>query len=665
MQSTRAGKSASRPPLAAMEYPRYLDVLGNVPTDEGLLRRIAVTTRCTDAQAIPKRPDAGSTRFARPWPVQVMHNGVLVARDGYCGPWMTRIIERLEGHHEPQEERVFHEILASLPDATLMLELGAYWAYYSLWFLERFPQGRTILVEPDPNFLSIGQYNFALNGRVGHFIQAAVADQPHAATAFACGSDGVAREVPRVSVDSLVEQFDWDRIDVLLADIQGAELAMLEGAQDTLRRRRLSTLVLSTHDRVVSGDFLTHDTCLAWIKEHGGRIIAEHSVEESFSGDGLIAAAFDDRCPITVAVSRNRAVDSLFGSPAVRLAALERRVAEAGDAPRLAAQVAVATASHARRLRLAATRPRTVWRRLSRPRRLWRRLPEWIVEAAARRRLDRLRRSRRTRIVLGKYAQFEVLADDRTITPALLHDLHWEYPLLEQVVRTVAGITGSPLSAATLVDIGANVGLIGLQAVASGLVARCIACEPDPVNFALLAANVRLNGLDDRFELHAVALGERRGSCRFELSSENCGDHRVRHERPTAGVDRYGESARQVITVPMRTLDDTIGRSRPAFRNHIGLCWMDTQGFEAAVVRGGLRTLSAAAWPSVLEFWPYGMLRAGVTAADISALLARIWTRFSVLQSGRAPTWQPVSQTTDLWQSLGDTGDFTNILLVR
>ena len=332
-----------------MQYPGYLDVLGSLPLEEGGLRRISITTRCNDCRDIPKQPGAGSVRDTSPWPVQVMHNGVLVARDGYYGPWMTRIIEQLAGHHEPQEELVFHEILASLPDATTMLELGAYWAYYSLWFLNRFPHGRTILVEPDPNCLAIGEYNYALNGRTGRFIQAAVADRPGAPATFLCNTDGVARQVPRVSVDSLVEQEGCDRIDVLLADIQGAELAMLEGAQETLRRGRLSALIVSTHDRTISGDFLTHDTCLAWIRDHGGRIIAEHSVEESFSGDGLIAAAFDDRCPITVAVSRNRAVDSLFGHPAARLADMEQRLAQSDDARRLAAEDATTTAAHARR----------------------------------------------------------------------------------------------------------------------------------------------------------------------------------------------------------------------------------------------------------------------------------------------------------------------------
>lgn len=648
-----------------MQYPIFLDTLSRIPIDDAARRRIALTVGCADCRDIPKRPDAGRVRVAEPWPVQVMHNGVLVARDCYCGPWMTQVIEQLQGHHEPQEERVFHEILASLPDADTILELGAYWAYYSLWFLDRFPRGRAILVEPDPNFLAIGRHNFAVNGRHGEFIEAAVAAAPGPAAPFSCGSDGVVRQVPRVSVDAVVADLRCGRIDVLLADIQGAELAMLEGMEETLRQRRLSTLVVSTHDHSVSGDFRTHEKCLDWIRDHGGRIIAEHSVEESFSGDGLIAAAFDDRCSISVAISRSRAADCLFGAPSARLAELDRLAARGSEAGRLARQVAVATVAHERRLRQESMLPRTAWDWICRPRRLWRRLPAWPAESAARRRVDRLRRSRRTRVVIGEYALFEVLADEQTITPALVRDGHWEFPTLEQVARTVAAETGTSLADATLVDIGANVGLVGLQAVTAGLVRQCIAFEPDPVNFALLAANVHLNGLADRFEIHRVALGPRRGSCRFERSVDNCGDHRVRTASPAAGADRFQESARQVITVPMRTLDAMLRQGQAEFRGRVGLCWMDVQGFEAGVLHGGMQTLAAHAWPTVMEFWPYGMLRAGVSAADIAALLARIWTRFTLLRDGHPPVWQPVAEVTGLWQSLGEEQAFANILVMR
>jgi hypothetical protein len=40
---------------------------------------------------------------------------------------------------------------------------------------------------------------------------------------------------------------------------------------------------------------MTHADCLAFIKDRGGHIITSHTIPESFSGDGLIVASFDDK----------------------------------------------------------------------------------------------------------------------------------------------------------------------------------------------------------------------------------------------------------------------------------------------------------------------------------------------------------------------------------
>ena len=37
-----------------------------------------------------------------------------------------------------------------------MVELGSWWAYYSLWFQARVPEARLFLVEPDPRNLEVG-----------------------------------------------------------------------------------------------------------------------------------------------------------------------------------------------------------------------------------------------------------------------------------------------------------------------------------------------------------------------------------------------------------------------------------------------------------------------------------------------------------------------------
>jgi len=34
--------------------------------------------------------------------MQIMHNGILIKRGSYHGEWMSEIIQKLRGHHEPQ-----------------------------------------------------------------------------------------------------------------------------------------------------------------------------------------------------------------------------------------------------------------------------------------------------------------------------------------------------------------------------------------------------------------------------------------------------------------------------------------------------------------------------------------------------------------------------------
>jgi FkbM family methyltransferase len=289
------------------------------PTD--VARRVALTTAVRDTDVIPKVPNAGEVERVGDRPVQVMHNGLLIDEACYGGPFMTDIIKSLRGHHEPQEELVFHRLLERLAQTPgdrppAMAELGAYWAYYSMWFQRALPGATTIMIEPDPHNLEVGKRNFALNGLDGVFHQAAVGATKGERMWITCESDGRARQVPLVTLDGLIADNGLERIDLVLCDTQGAELHVLAAARDALRDRRIRFLVLSTHHQIFSGDALTHQRCLAFLQDEGAHIIAEHSISESCSGDGLIAASMDpaDR-DLTVDVSHVRARDSLFGEP--------------------------------------------------------------------------------------------------------------------------------------------------------------------------------------------------------------------------------------------------------------------------------------------------------------------------------------------------------------
>lgn len=335
--------------------------------------RVRMTVSCRDADDIPKVEGAGEVRERDGVPVQVMHNGVVVEEGCYYGPWMTEIIRSLRGHHEPQEELVFHQMLERLAETepeTTMVELGSFWAYYSLWLLERLPDARVVAMEPDPNYLEVGRRNFALNSREGTFVHGAIGAEPGGDTSFTAESTGRQVVVPQHDLASLLAATDVQRVGILMVDIQGAETFLLERARGDFAAGRVRFMIVSTHHRSISGDPLTHQRALQLLQEEGGHVIADHTVAESFSGDGLIAVSFDQRDrDLHVPISHARAKDSLFGEPELDLNhALHER-----DEARLAA------AAHEARVReleaeLTAVRSSRTWVWSRAPRSLYRRL---------------------------------------------------------------------------------------------------------------------------------------------------------------------------------------------------------------------------------------------------------------------------------------------------
>jgi FkbM family methyltransferase len=281
-------------------------------------RRVALTVAVRDTDSIPKVPDAGQVQERDGTRVQVMHNGVVVEEGCYHGAMVTEIISALRGHHEPQEETVFHALVQRLKaddiERPAMAELGAFWAYYSLWFNRELPGAVNVMVEPDPYNIEVGRRNFALNGMDGTFVHGAVGFDHGGSVWLPCESDWKVRQIPTVTLDGLLADQGLERFDLVLCDAQGAELQVLEAARGALTTGRVRFLVVSTHHHTICGDPLMHQRCLELLQGLGAHIIAEHSVAESCSGDGLIAASLDPRdAGFTVDVSHVRAKDSVFG----------------------------------------------------------------------------------------------------------------------------------------------------------------------------------------------------------------------------------------------------------------------------------------------------------------------------------------------------------------
>ena len=281
-------------------------------------------TRCRDADSVPKVVEAGAIHLdPNGRRIQTMHNGIRVVADGYYGAWMTRLIELCRGHHEPQEERIFHEVMSRLPKGGTMFELGGFWAFYSIWFLRSGAGRRALLVEPDPAHIAVGRANLALNGVEAEFVQGFVGGIPGSIEKFQTEESGKLF-LPCYDVASLMEAHKIDHLTVLHCDVQGAELTVLEQAAPLLQEGRVDWVFVSTHHHSISGDPLTHQRCLALLRALGAHIEAEHDVQESFSGDGLICARF---CPVPsgwqpVSLSHNRVSESLFRDPLYDLAVM-------------------------------------------------------------------------------------------------------------------------------------------------------------------------------------------------------------------------------------------------------------------------------------------------------------------------------------------------------
>lgn len=280
--------------LCMQETINYFNSL--IPLDIDLRQRVLTTVCCQDCAYIPKVNDSGKVLNTQP-PIQIMHNGLKVLKDCYYGSWMTKLIELLHGHHEPQEEKAFYEVLKYIPANASMIELGSYWGFYSMWFQKEIIDARNYLIEPDPSNILIGQKNFALNNLQGDFTQAMIGSHSNDNAIFVDWHYNK-HEIKQLSVDDFATVKKIDFIYMLHSDIQGAEVKMLKGCQRLLTERKIGYLFISTHRGA-------HEKCLDLLHKHNMEIILSITREESFHADGLIVAKLPEIAgPKSIEVSR-------------------------------------------------------------------------------------------------------------------------------------------------------------------------------------------------------------------------------------------------------------------------------------------------------------------------------------------------------------------------
>jgi FkbM family methyltransferase len=216
-----------------------------------------------------------------------------------------------------------------------------------------------------------------------------------------------------------------------------------------------------------------------------------------------------------------------------------------------------------------------------------------------------------------------VAAGDQVIGRSLFVSGEFDF---EKLAKVVSILSDDDWKGELLIDVGANIGPICIPAVRRGFFSRAIAIEPEPFNYALLAANIQVNNLGGHITALNIAFGGKDyQELAFELSATNLGDHRV---RLSEGAGLMNEGDRKTIAVRSETFDSTIAQVDPRST----LIWIDTQGFEGHVLSGASKALSKRV-PLVIEFWPYAMSRSDSYPLLKDALLGAGYREYLDLNS--------------------------------
>lgn len=212
----------------------------------------------------------------------------------------------------------------------------------------------------------------------------------------------------------------------------------------------------------------------------------------------------------------------------------------------------------------------------------------------------------------------------------------------------------------TVLDVGANIGMICIALLKHRHFERAVAFEPAPNSYRLLVKNIEQNGLSHRILHFPYALSSCEAEMELELSRDNSGDHRIRQ---MTGGGFFRENRRRTIRVKAKSLDRLLVEHPGLRAEQVALIWLDIQGHEGRFLEGA-RDLLSRGIPIVSEFWPYAILRSGMSRPEFCRIVSGLFTHYYLLPNDR-PERLPISRIDSLFDEYSRPREMCTVLLVR
>lgn len=226
---------------------------------------------------------------------------------------------------------------------------------------------------------------------------------------------------------------------------------------------------------------------------------------------------------------------------------------------------------------------------------------------------------RHSDLLLAPFGERRMLADvrDREVGRNVYIRGNFERIYMQTAVEYLREKTTLDVTDTVFVDVGANIGTSTVDALLHFGFAKAICLEPDTNNFRLLRMNLLLNDLEDRTIALRRAASDEDGNAILRLSLENSGDHHLLPESAAPAAPATNVECSRLESLVTQGLIDP---------RQVGLLWVETQGFEAFVLRGATSLIDAGV-PVVVEYCPAALEATG----SLDALEELIVANFSTV----------------------------------